>query len=42
MSMLGVKASQSRGIVDPMLGVTQQQMDESRIKELARSVLAAR
>lgn len=42
MSMLGVKASQSRGIVDPMLGVTQQQMDESRVKELARSVLAAR
>lgn len=39
MGVLGVKASQSRGIVDPFAELEQQQSDDSRIKELARQVL---
>lgn len=39
MGVLGLKASQSRGIVDPFSDIEQQQSDDSRIKELARQVL---
>lgn len=39
MDMLGVKADQSRGIVDPMLGFEPRQQDDSRIRRLALSVL---
>lgn len=37
--MLGLKASQSHNIVDPLQAVTQQHSDESRIKVLAQNFL---
>lgn len=40
LGVLGVKSSQSRGIVDPLLGIEPQQQDDSRIKELARYILS--
>lgn len=40
MDMLGVKASQARGITDPLAGVQQVHSDESRIKLLAERYLA--
>lgn len=39
MDMLGVKADQSRGIIDPMQGFEAKQMDDSRMRKLAMSVL---
>lgn len=39
MGVLGLKASQSRGIVDPMSGVVTVHSDESRIRKLAESYL---
>lgn len=39
MGVLGLKASQSKGIVDPMSGVVTVHSDESRIKKLAQSYL---
>ncbi len=39
---LGIKSSQSRGIVDPFAGVEQQFSDASRIKELAEAFLSGR
>lgn len=39
MDMLGVKADQSRGIVDPMLGIEARQQDDSRLRKLAMAVL---
>lgn len=41
-NMLGLKASQSKGIVDPLSGPTEVHTDESRIKRLAESYLARR
>jgi len=40
--VLGLKASQSRGITDPLAGVKQVYSDESRIKLLAQQYLKAR
>jgi len=39
MDMLGIKADQSRGIVDPMLGIEARQQDDSRLRKLAMAVL---
>ncbi|MBQ4826595.1 DEAD/DEAH box helicase [Leisingera sp. HS039] len=39
MDMLGVKADQSRGIIDPMKGFDAKQMDDGRMKKLAKAVL---
>lgn len=39
MDMLGVKADQSRGIIDPMQGFDAKQMDDSRMRKLAMAVL---
>jgi hypothetical protein len=39
-SLLGLKASQARGIVDPLSGVQQVYSDESRLKQLAKDYLA--
>ncbi len=41
MDMLGVKADQSRGIIDPMKGVEVKQADDARIRRLAEQVLEA-
>jgi hypothetical protein len=38
-ALLGLKASQARGIVDPMCGVQQVYSDESRIRQLAQAYL---
>lgn len=38
-SLLGLKASQAKGIVDPMSGVQQVYSDESRIRQLAQAYL---
>jgi SNF2 family DNA or RNA helicase len=38
-SLLGLKASQAQGIVDPHLGVQKRYMDESRLKNMARDFL---
>ena len=39
-NLLGLKASQSHGIVDPLLAPAQQFSDDSRIKELAKAYLS--
>ena len=39
MDLLGLKADQSRGIVDPMRGYEAKQQDDSRMRKLALSVL---
>ncbi|KIC42211.1 hypothetical protein RA27_02105 [Ruegeria sp. ANG-R] len=39
MDMLGVKADQSRGIVDPMKGYEAKHQDDTRIRRLAKAVL---
>lgn len=39
MDMLGLKASQSQGIMDPFSGVGEQYSDESRVKKLAENYL---
>ena len=41
MDVLGLKASQSHGIIDPFSGVGEQLSDESRIKKLAKNYLAS-
>lgn len=42
MSVLGVKASQSHGIVDPLLAPKAQHTDDTRIRELAKAFLEGR
>ena len=37
--LLGLKASQAAGIVDPLTGVSQIYSDESRIRQLAKQYL---
>lgn len=41
-SMLGIKASQAKGIVDPFSGATEVHSDDSRIRALAEYVLSRR